>query len=76
MKFAGKVYSGDILLGNICADSMTSLKKIASRKCNRYFKSIDTMVLHQANNKEVNNLTLVRVNRKSPNNTIIRGQWK
>ena len=76
MKFAGKVYSGDILLGNICADSITSLKRKASRKCNGYFQEFDTMVLHRANNKEVNNLTLVRVNRKSPNNTIIKGQWK
>lgn len=75
MRFSGKVYSGDLFLGNICADSMPVLKRNASRKCNGHFQAIDTMVLYRANDKEIDGLTFTRVNRKSPNNTIIRGQW-
>lgn len=75
MKFAGKVYSGNLFLGSICANSMSALKRNASRKCNEHFQAIDKMVLHRANDKDIKDLTFTRINRKSPNNTIIRGQW-
>ncbi|MBQ2397132.1 MAG: hypothetical protein II304_08895 [Bacteroidales bacterium] len=75
MKFAGKLYSGNLFLGVVCADSISALKRNASRKCNGYFQVMDKIVLHRANDKEVDGLTLTRVNNKSPNNMIVRGQW-
>lgn len=78
MKFAGKVYTSnkEILLGNICANSFVALKRRASTLCNGYYSAVDTMVLHRVNDEEVNSLTFTRINRKSPDNRIIRGQWK
>lgn len=77
MKFAGKVYSGDRLLGHVCADSLTTIKRMASQKCNGYNQAIDKMVLHRFDDKEYNpGVTFTRFNRISPNNTVIRGQWK
>lgn len=75
MRYAGKVYAGDLFLGNVCANSMPVLKRNASRKCNGYFQAIDTMILHRADDKEIDGLTFTRINRKIPNNTIIRGEW-
>lgn len=75
MKFAGKIYSGDLFLGDVCANSFKALKRNASRKCNNHFMPVDTMVLHRANDKEVKEVKFVRVNRICPNNTIIRGCW-
>lgn len=70
-----KLYTGDKFIGKIVAKSLTALKRMASRKCNGYFQSIDTMVLHGANDKEIDGLMFTRINRKIPNNTIIRGEW-
>lgn len=76
MKYAGKLYSDDILVGHICANSFVALKRIASRKCNKYFRAIDTMVLHRADDKEVEKHTFIRINQLAPDNTIVRGQWR
>ena len=74
-QFVGIVYSGDVFLGTVQADSMVALKRKASLKCNGYFNVFDTMIVHRANNKEIDGLKFTRVNRKCPNNTIIRGKW-
>ena len=76
MKFAGKLYSGYILIGSICANDFTTLKRIASRKCNDYANPIDKMVLHRVNDQENGELTFIRINRLSPNNTVVRGKWE
>jgi len=76
MKYAGKVFSSDIFVGNVCANSMTSLKRRASTLCNRYYRAVDTMILHRADDKEVDELKFVRRNRLSPNNQVIRGIWQ
>ena len=75
MKYAGKIYSGDILVGSICANSLPVLKRIASHKCNDYFRPVDTMVLHRADDKEIKELTFTRINKLAPDNGIVRGQW-
>lgn len=75
MKFAGKVYSDDILVGNISANNMTELKRKASTLCNRYCRAIDTMILHRVNDEEVDGIKFLRINKLSPNNEIVRGKW-
>lgn len=75
MKFAGKVYCGNMFVGHICANSFTALKRVASRKCNNYFHAVDTMILHRINDNEEKELKFTRINRLAPNNTVVRGQW-
>lgn len=75
MKFAGKLYAGNLFLGHVCANSLHVLKRIASQKCNRYFMAFDKMILHRADDKEVDELSFTRINRLSPDNTVIRGTW-
>ena len=61
------------------AESLTQLKKNASRITNRYFSTLDKMEISFSDPKNSNrDITLGydRINRKAPNNTIVRGQWK
>lgn len=76
MKFAGKVYSRDIFCGDVCANDLPTLKRKASRMCNGYFSAYDTMVLHRINGEENGTVTFARINKLSPNNTVVRGQWR
>lgn len=77
MKFAAKVYAGDIYLGKVSANSFPVLKRLASRKCNNYFKAIDTMTVYRVNDEDAENeIRFTRINRKAPNNTIVRGCWQ
>lgn len=76
MNYAGKVFSSDIFIGNVSANSMTALKRRASALCNRYNRAVDTMILHRADGKEVDGLKFTRRNVLSPNNEVIRGKWQ
>lgn len=76
MKYAAKVYTDDIFLGVVSGNSLSSIKRAATRKCNRYFRMFDTFVLYRASGKEVADIKFMRVNRKCPNNTIQRGEWR
>ena len=74
--FAGKVYSGGTLRGFVRGNSMTEVKRQASMLCNRYYHAIDEMELHRYKNKEDGNIMFTRLNKKSPDNSIIRGKWR
>lgn len=76
MKFAAKIYAGNIYVGKISANSFSTLKRLASAKCNRYYKPLDTMTVYHANDKDVvPELRYTRINKLVPNNTIVRGTW-
>ena len=77
MKFAAKVYAGDIYLGKVSANSFPALKRLASRKCNNYYHTVDTMAVYRANDEDTENeIRFTRINRKAPNNTVVRGCWQ
>lgn len=77
MKFAAKVYAGDIYVGKVSANSFPALKRLASGKCNNYFQVIDTMTVYRANDDDTEKeIRFTRINRKAPNNTIVRGCWR
>lgn len=61
----------------VSANSFTQLKRLASRRANNDFNSIDTLRLTiEENGCNIAILNFTRINRKSPNNTIIYGAWK
>lgn len=70
-----KLYTGDKFIGKIVAKSLTSLKRMASQKCNGYFNTFDSMVVFHAKGKDIAEVKLTRANLIYPNNTIIRGQF-
>ncbi len=75
-QYKGKVYSGGIVVADITGKNATELKRKASRICNNYDNYIDGLVVHVYNDTEmVDGITFARVNKKSPNNEIIRGKW-
>ena len=76
MEYAGKVYSRDIFVGCVCANNITTLKRKASILCNNYYSNIDTMILHKADGKEIGELKFTRINKLSPNNEVVRGEWQ
>lgn len=77
MKFAAKVYAGDIYVGKVSADTFPAIKRLASVKCNSYHQAIDTMVVYRVNDEDTDpEIRFIRLNRKAPNNTIMRGRWK
>lgn len=77
MKFAAKVYAGDLYIGKVSANSFSALKRLASKKCNNYFKAIDTMAVYRANAEDTEaEIRFTRINRKAPNNTVVRGCWQ
>lgn len=76
MKFAGKLYAGSVFLGVVSADTLTGIKRIASKKCNNHYAVIDNLFLFRINNSESRCVTLSRINKKSPDNRIVRGKWK
>ncbi|MBQ8806504.1 MAG: hypothetical protein IJZ68_08625 [Bacteroidaceae bacterium] len=76
MPFQGFLYAGDVYLGLISANTMPAMKREASRLCNQHFAAIDKLVLIRANNQDLeNHVTYQRINKKAPDNTIIRGKW-
>ncbi len=56
------------------AHTITSLKRKATMVANEFFNPIDEMQVCYG--PENMTLTYTRVNRKTPDNTIRRGQWK
>lgn len=70
-----KLYTGDKFIGKIVAKSLTSLKRVASQKCNGYFNTFDKMVVFRAKGHNIPEIKLTRANQIYPNNTIIRGKW-
>lgn len=77
MNFAAKVYAGGIYIGKISANSFPAIKRLASGKCNDYHQAIDTMIVYRANDEDTDQeIRFTRLNRKAPNNTIVRGCWK
>ena len=77
MKFAAKVYTGDIYLGKVSANSFPVLKRLASRKCNNHHHAVDTMAVCRANDEDTEKeIRFTRINRKAPNNTVVRGCWQ
>lgn len=74
MKFAGKVYAGDLFLGKISSNTLRGLKQKASRLCNGYYKVCDEVRLYYINGKE-DYAVMTRINKISPNNECIRGAW-
>lgn len=72
--FAGKLYSGDVFIGPIQADSLHSLKRTATLKCNKHYKRnhcdrlIDRMVLTRFDGKETGEHPLTMV--------YFEGQWQ
>lgn len=76
MKFAGKLYAGNLYLGVVSSDTLTGLKRIASKKCNAHYAVMDNLFLFRINDCEDKCVTLSRINKKAPNNTIVRGIWK
>lgn len=77
MKFAARVYAGDVYIGKVSANTFPAIKRLASEKCNNYSKVVDTMVIYRANDEDTDQeIRFTRLNRKAPNNTIVRGRWK
>lgn len=76
MKFAGKLYAGNVFLGVVSANTLTGIKRIASKKCNDYYAVMDSLFLFRVNDSENKCITLSRINKKSPDNRIVRGIWK
>lgn len=62
----------------VIANTMTDLKRKASRIANQYFSAYDKMTVNLHDIAKCANemqFTLTRINRKAPNNRIIYGQW-
>lgn len=59
----------------ITAKTFSQIKRLASRKANKNYNIIDTLYIIDFPGVD-HPLTCTRINRKAPNNTIIRGKWK
>lgn len=60
----------------IKAHSIRGLKTAASKKANATFNAVDTLEITHINGREVMEIPYTRINKKSPNNEIIRGKWR
>ena len=82
MKYKGTVFTGNGYkmkpVGEITAATLPALKAKASRICNNYFNVSDRLEIiatDETTNTEYHSV-FHRYNRKAPNNTIIRNQWR
>lgn len=66
------VYSGERFVATIESASMTGLKRCASKLCNSRYNVVDRMVVTLG----TSTVTFYRINEKSPDNTIVWGQWR
>ena len=73
-RFIGKVYSGGKYLETVEANKISTLKRKASLCCNHCYNSYDEMAVEDT--EAGNSFILARINKKSPNNTIVFGSWK
>jgi len=75
MKFEAKLYCGSLYMGIIAADTLPTLKSIASRKANAYAHVVDRLELLRVGDKDVANTTLYRVN-SLRGELVQHGQWE
>mgnify|MGYP007084303757 CR=1 FL=1 len=73
-RFFAKVYSGGKYLETIEENDISTLKRRASFICNHGHNSYDEMVVEDT--ETGNCFMLTRINKKSPNNTIVYGSWR
>lgn len=71
-----KCFFGLIYGRTIAANSLTQLKRLASRIANGYFNATDEMRVTVCEYGQNTVFYLYRSNKKAPNNTIVYGQWK
>jgi hypothetical protein len=88
MKFTAELFSGSGYkmrhVGTVTADTLTTIKRLASRICNNYFSVYDRMELIEFVNIAdmdgvrvvENHYVFARHNKKTPDNTIRRGEWR
>lgn len=68
-----KVYTDNILIAEFATSNITQAKRKASKLCNNYNNVIDTLLIDIGN---WHTARFVRINKKSPDNMIVRGKWK
>ena len=73
MKFVIKVYTGNLMLGEVYAKTISEAKMKSSKMCNNYFSPVDRFVIC---GEKFDGVTFYRNNKLFPNNLIIRGKWK
>ena len=74
--YIGEVYSNNQYVGMVAGVSIINLKRKASQLCNQYYNVIDTMKIRIFEDDDViGGISFTRINKKSPNNEIRRGQW-
>lgn len=73
-RFIAKVYSGGKYLETVEANTISTLKRKASLSCNHCYNSYDEMAVEDT--ETGNCFMLTRINKKSPNNTIVFGSWR
>lgn len=82
MKYTAAVFTGtgyhNKYIGEITAATLPSLKAKASRLCNGYFNTADRIEVKYTGEIVTTEylVTFHRYNKKSPDNTITRGQWR
>ena len=72
-RFIAKVYSGGKYLETVEANAISTLKRKASLSCNHCYNSYDEMAVEDT--ETGNCFMLTRINKKSPNNTIVFVSW-
>lgn len=70
------MFTGIIYGKTITAESLTVLMRKASIIANGFFNPIDEMTVTHSHIGKSKPLVYRRINKKYPNNTISRGQWK
>lgn len=73
-RFIAKVYSGGKYLETVEANTISTLKRKASLSCNHCYNFYDGMAVEDT--ETGNRFMLARINKKSPNNTIVFGSWR
>lgn len=68
-----RIYTGNIMLGEFNVKNITQAKRTASKLCNNYYNITDTLLIDIGN---WHTARFLRINKKSPDNKIVRGKWK
>lgn len=81
MKYPNKLYKYHGVVNhnvycNVFANNFSTLKRLASEHANAIcYRVIDEMDVYDMKSSE-KLCSMTRINKKFPNNTMIRGQWK
>lgn len=76
LRFVAKVYSGDKFVGVIHEETYKDCIRKATKLCNDHYNSVDRMYLGYYDGDDfIGEIYLFRINKKFPNNTIVRGKW-